>query len=383
MLNRRTVILAAGGASLALVGGYGAFRVTRQPRTAAAPWTITDTAPADVRLDALRHAILAPNPHNRQPWLMRLVGTDTVEVTCDLERRLPETDPFDRQITIGFGGFLEIARIAAAQRGFQMTIDAFPDGEPSPRLDSRPIARIRFTPQPTIARDPLYGAILRRRSNKEPYNSNRPVQPITIRTLTAVGTDEVAVEGTNAAAEVGAIRAVVVDAIRTEIDLPRTYLESVRLIRIGSAEIDANPDGVDLRGPLFEGLKAIGQIDRDRLADPDSAMFKAGRDQLLESYGSAPAFVWLKTANPGRRAQLAAGRVHVRTNLAATTIGLSMHPVSQALQEYPEMADLSQRLRKTLNAGPGEQVQMLSRLGYGPAVGPSPRWPLETRLTRI
>ena len=28
----------------------------------------------------------------------------------------------------------------------------------------------------------------------------------------------------------------------------------------------------------------------------------------------------------------------------------------------------------------GGTVQMLARLGYGKTVGPSPRWPLETRL---
>jgi hypothetical protein len=33
-----------------------------------------------------------------------------------------------------------------------------------------------------------------------------------------------------------------------------------------------------------------------------------------------------------------------------------------------------------LFAAPGETVQMLGRVGYGPTIGPSPRWPLETRL---
>ena len=36
--------------------------------------------------------------------------------------------------------------------------------------------------------------------------------------------------------------------------------------------------------------------------------------------------------------------------------------------------------RNLLDAGSGERVQMLARLGYAKAVGPAPRWPLETRL---
>ena len=70
----------------------------------------------------------SPNPHNRQPWLITLVGKDEALIHCDLERRLPVTDPFDRQITIGFGCFLELARIAAAERGVSLAIGNSPRG---------------------------------------------------------------------------------------------------------------------------------------------------------------------------------------------------------------------------------------------------------------
>jgi len=33
-----------------------------------------------------------------------------------------------------------------------------------------------------------------------------------------------------------------------------------------------------------------------------------------------------------------------------------------------------------LLAGPGETVQMLARLGHGPAIPRTPRWPLEEKL---
>ncbi|MEZ5791708.1 MAG: hypothetical protein R3D34_13315 [Nitratireductor sp.] len=34
----------------------------------------------------------------------------------------------------------------------------------------------------------------------------------------------------------------------------------------------------------------------------------------------------------------------------------------------------------TLLAKPGETIQMLGRLGYGPQIPPSPRWPLEKKI---
>jgi hypothetical protein len=66
-------------------------------------------------------------------------------------------------------------------------------------------------------------------------------------------------------------------------------------------------------------------------------------------------------------------------NLAATAAGIAFQPLSQALQEYPEMAPLYRDLHARL-APAGGTVQMLARIGYGPEVAPSPRWPLRQHL---
>lgn len=100
--NRRNFILGAGG-SLAL--SFRQRDLARDPyaEKAIEPWQLDPDPPADARMDAFRHAILAPNPHNRQPWLIQLEGNDSAIISCDLDKRLPETDPLDRQIVIGFG----------------------------------------------------------------------------------------------------------------------------------------------------------------------------------------------------------------------------------------------------------------------------------------
>ena len=82
---------------------------------------------------------------------------------------------------------------------------------------------------------------------------------------------------------------------------------------------------------------------------------------------------------PKRTFQINAGRDWIRLHLAATGLGLAMQPVSQALQEYPEMESHFALVHEAL-AAPGETVQMLGRLGYGPAIDASPRWPLEARI---
>lgn len=371
--TRRNFIVGAGGA-VALAGAGTAWTVTRRPQTAIAPWAFDPKPLSDVRLDAFRHAILAPNPHNRQPWLIRLEGTDSAELSCDPDKRLPATDPFDRQITIGFGTFIELARIAAAERGFRIDIEPFPGGEPQPRLDRRPVARLRFARDPGMVRDPLFAAIPARRSNKERYEMARQVSPVLAIKVAAGNGFAVGPAG------VATMRDVILKAVRLEQTTPRTNQESIDLMRIGHAEVDASPDGIDLSGPMIEALTIAGMISRPQLADPSTTAFQSGLDMMAETYGSIPALVWIKTPGNSRADQLEAGRRYVRANLRATALGLAMHPMSQSLQEYPEMAAHFERIHRLCGAAGDERVQMLARFGYADAVEPAPRWPLEKHL---
>ncbi len=372
-ISKRQFIAGAGATSLALFGGAGFWKVARRPHTATLPWTLQAPAPSDVRLDAFRYAILAPNPHNRQPWLIRMEGDDGAVIWCDLDRRLPDTDPFDRQITIGFGTFLELARMAAAERGFRLEVEPFPDGEPQPRLDHRPVARLSFVSDAQIAKDPLFAAITQRRTNRAIYDPERIVSEAIAR---QIGGGASAVD----AGTIAAVRSITVAAITTEITTPHTFGESVDLMRIGADQVDANPDGLILAGPKMEALKLIGLLDRAALANPSSTAFKTGLDMQREICCSIPALIWITTPGNTRIEQLEAGRRYVRANLRATQAGLAMHPLSQSLQEYPEMKHAFADIHRTLGAKTGERVQMLARMGYASAIDPAPRWPLETHL---
>jgi hypothetical protein len=378
--SRRTFLLAAGGASLALVGAGGFFVATRRPEKALMPWAQAAMTSSDVRLDAFRHAILAPNPHNRQPWQIRLVGAEEAIITCDLDRRLPHTDPFDRQIVFGFGCFLEIARIAAAERGYKVDMTLFPEGEPQPRLTSAPIARLRFVADTTVAKDPLFAAITTRRSSKVPYDTSRTVDTLTMAKI-AQASGAAELTGTSSETQfVAEVRALTWRAWMIEAGTSRTHQESVDLMRIGRAEIEANPDGISLGGALIEALANVGQITRPLLADPKTSAYAAGVDRYRDMLAQTPAYIWITSRGNSRREQIEAGMRYVRTNLAATAAGLAMHPVSQALQEYPEMAGEYTAIHRRLGVAAPGRVQMLARLGFAPKVDAAARWPLEAKL---
>ena len=93
------------------------------------------------------------------------------------------------------------------------------------------------------------------------------------------------------------------------------------------------------------------------------------------------AWAWLASADNTRRSQIEAGRAYMRTDLAAASLGLAIHPNSQVLQEFPEMAGLYSSFHKEVGVAQAARVQMFVRLGYASRPDPAPRRPLN-RLVR-
>lgn len=379
MKRRQFLMMVGGGVLVAATGTAAGFIGTRTPTTALQPWRDAGSLYDEPRRRALSYAILAPNPHNRQPWLVELVGDDTVVLYVDTDRVLPQTDPFNRQITIGLGCFLELLTMAAAADQYRVECTLFPDGEQADHLDKRPIARLRFVADATIAADPLFAHALDRRSLKEPYDQAKPVPQDILDALKGIGRHGHAIDASGQAEHVAALRALTHRALDIEIATPRTYKESVDLFRIGRAEIEANPDGIDFGGALFDTLALFGQFNRETALDPGSPVYAQGVGAVMANVDSAMAHIWLVSSGNRRTDQIAAGRDWLRINLAATAVGLGFHPLSQALQEFPEMAECYAEAHQRL-APEGGTVQLLARLGYAAPAAPSPRWPLASKI---
>ncbi|MEM6275532.1 MAG: twin-arginine translocation pathway signal protein [Pseudomonadota bacterium] len=378
-LSRRKTLALLGGGFIVAAGAGAGVEITRTPRTANAPWTAAGGYD-DSRMRALSYAILAPNPHNQQPWLVDLGTPDEITLFINQDKLLPHTDPFSRQITIGLGCFLEVLRMAALEDGLDAQVEVFPEGSDAAALDGRPVARVRLVPT-GAARDPLFAHVLTRRSLKEPFDVSRPVPASSLAALEASVPD--AMIGTSASPEfVADYRELTTEALEIELLTPRTFKESVDVMRIGARATDAQPDGIDLTGPMIEFARLGGQMTEAKLMDTTSMSFQEGMRATTDNTKTAMGYVWLVTAGNMRADQIATGAHWVRVNLAATAEGLGFQPLSQALQEYPEMATLYQKVHDRL-APDGGTVQMLCRLGYGPDVPASPRWPIDAKVIDV
>lgn len=366
-MDRRSFIRLVGGGAVLAAGLSGCEKAP----DATTAWVSPGSAERDVRRYALAHAILAPNPHNRQPWLARLDGQDAVTLFIDRTRLLPATDPLSRQIVIGCGAFLELLTIAAGAKGYTATVTPFPDGQSDDTLDDRPFARVAFAPGGTL--DPLFRHILRRRTVRLPYDTAQPIPAADLAAIQAASGPGLRAGAATGGQALAALKALSREAFHREVDTPAAHQESVDLMRIGDREIAAHRDGLFLAGPGVEAMRAVGLISREALARPGSMAFRQARafaDPLCEA---TTAFVWLVSPGNDRLTQIAAGRAYARMALEATARHVALQPMSQALQEYPQMAPLFARADRLTGVRPGERLQMLVRAGYARDVPPAPR----------
>jgi len=382
-MQRRTFLrIAGGGTIVAVTAGatYLAGSASALPPEAIEAWRGPNAglANADVRRWILSYAILAPHSHNLQSWIVDLSRSDEIWLRCDAKRLLPETDPLSRQIMMSHGTFLELLDLAARERGLRADITLFPEGAfDAATIDGRPVARIQLTPEAGIAKDPLFGHILQRRTNRSAYDMTRPPSPATWQAIAASVTAtsiRVGMIGLDNPAVLAAHRQIAKEAWKIELTTPRTLMESYNVLRVGKSEIAQFRDGITITDPLVVALDRVGLFDRTKAPSADDAGINRQIKSFDANIDATPGFLWIVSATNDRVAQINAGRAYARLQLAATAQGLSMQPLSQALQEYPEQRVPYAGIHRLLGAtASGQTVQMWARLGYAPKINPAPR----------
>ena len=338
-MNRRTALIGLGIAGTALVVP-GLSACSEPTSLAMKPWSGPPPGASDLRLRALSYAVLAPNAHNTQPWSLALRGDDEILLYVDRTRLLPQTDIPFRQAHVSQGTFLELLVIALSAMGRRADVTLFPEGDYGDAIDDRPVARVRIT-NDVAARDPLFVHITARRSNKREYDPDRiptAAQLAALSASIAAGASLAVIENTAARER---LTHIATDAMAAEVKDRARNEETAKWFRFSDRELEQKRDGFGLANNGKTGFTAwfaeTFVLSREGSADPNGTFARGAIDMARSQAKSAPAFGVLTTASNTRAAQVLAGRAYARVALTAQALGLSMHPMSQSLEEYAEV----------------------------------------------
>lgn len=332
---------------------------------------------------ALRYGVTAPSAHNTQPWRIELISDTQARVFVDPGRRLPHVDPPGRQLLIGHGTLIEMTSIAATGLGFRAEIDMLPDVEIAPTdIGTMPTATIRLAAAPDITVDPLFSRILHRRSSRLAHLGPplTPEQRADIEQHARIPGVDVGWIPRGILPEVLRIAA---DAMAVEAEDRDLYDETRLWFRFSDREIAESGDGLHMDTAGLSGPALL----LARMFTKDGNWHKAyNRNPYLSGFrravGTTTDLLTVSTASNTMSDWIIAGRAYVRADLAADAFGLHVHPVSQALQEFPQMDKLRTELEQLTGTAAPAKMQMLVRVGRTAPPGLSPRRDLREIIDR-
>jgi nitroreductase len=332
-----------------------------QPEASVKAWDVnesdfpTNSSSQERLTHLLNYAILAPSSHNSQPWMFK-VSENEIMVFADKSRWLKVADADRREQYISIGCALENLVIAAEHFGYNCSVSYFPGPE-----DLVASVTLHAGTAPRDSR--LFHAINSRQTNRNPY-----------RPLSINDADLKAIYSLSSDPEV------------------RIFLTKDSVVKKGFLDLVVQSNAVqysdvnyksELGRWLGQGVMGPTGI-RAKMAQLAVIFLDVGPEQTrkdAELINSTPYLGFISTANDDRISSIRAGRALQRFWLAATALGISLHPMSQAL----EVPETKANLTALLSTGSGDmsQVQQAFRLGYAePVMERSTRRPLEDVLIK-
>lgn len=370
--HRRDILIGTG----ALVGA--AVFTQACGRAKSVPRSLDASAAAEPPIiDAIRYGVTAPSAHNTQPWQIELVSDTEARLYMDPERLLPATDPPARQTHMSHGTFVELVAIGASKLGYRADILPLPDGEMSPaELGAKPTAYIRLVEAPDVAVDPLFPHVLARRTSRLPHEGAMVTQDELARIVEHAQRPGLQT-GLIPEAQLPEALDIVRAAMTIEVNDYELYDETRHWFRFSKRQVKEHRDGLSIS---TAGLTGFAAGSANMFLNAKNFHKEKNRNRYLKTFGQAVAstrgLLFMKSTTNDMVDWIQTGRSYARAQLAGEMLGLRFQPVSQVLQEYPQMDALRQRFEAFMGVEPPAKVQMLVRVGRTATPGMSPRRPL-------
>jgi len=323
---------------------------------------------SDTRLQVIAHGLLAANSHNMQAWKIVLDESDKngFWLYVNTEKLTPQVDPYSRQITISQGTFLEYVTVASEKLGYQADITLFPKGEFDDEgsiesLKSKPVAKVTLKPGSPAA-NPIYSMMFLPDTVRVAYQPDKlPADLVSqIESLSSV---KMVVYQDDANLE--KLKKLAWDSANVEAGVDRIAKETAVLFRPNEYEKNKYRYGFSLEGQGFGGIN-ITLVEALLTLIPSMNSPQASNDSFLSGTRTAldntPAFIMMVSMDNSRTTQVRMGMLYSYFQLLCQARGYYMQPMSQALEEYPEMKSIYEKIHSEY-VRPGETIQMLARVG--------------------
>ena len=350
-MSRRQFLKISGGVSAAVLLGQSLTACTASNNYADLAADIRQNLELqnsdlnEAAISLVKHATLAANSHNSQPWKFSLED-NLLSIKPDFLRGLPVVDPEQRELWISLGCALENLLISAQTFGFQSEVDLPKNSDES--------IQIVLKKEPGQVKHPLFSAITTRQSNRSLYNGEKISSEKMSELVSVIGEPGIQTQIFTEA-----------DPIRTLMDLTeagdmgqyadQNFLnELISWIRFNKKEASNSRDGLYsicagspnvprwLGKTFLSGSKASSNAEENRKKIAGSA----GLILISAEEDSIPA--WIRS-----------GRLYQRLALQMTQSGIQSALMNQAL----EIPHLRTRLAETLPAK-SPYPQLLLRFGY-------------------
>lgn len=325
----------------------------------------------DPRIRLTAYGLLAANGHNMQPWKIRLDKDDPMVfyLYADSDRLTKEVDPFARQMMITQGTFLEYVNIAGDKSGYKTDIELFPQGgydeeNLDESMNTMPVAKITLT-KATSQSSPLYDYMFLPDTNRAPYQSTK-LSSEQIDELENINTDDnISIKIFQDKESIDKLGDYAMKGASIEAGVNRVMEESEIIFRANEYQKNKYSYGFSIEGQgtsgimkhLMQGLVTLF---------PSMNSGKAASNILINStqvsVDNTPAYAMIITKDNTRLSQIKSGMLYSKLILVAHQQGLAMQPLSQALEEYPEMKEIYNSIHQEY-APEGGTIQMFIRLG--------------------
>lgn len=336
------------------------------------PWT-KDYAKSfhDPRIELAACGLLAANGHNMQPWKIKLDKADSnvFYLFADSRKFTGEVDPYARQMMVSQGTFLEYVKIGGEQFGFKTDIELFPEGEYeksdlSGSMDHIPVAKITLTKNGKSGNE-LYSAMYLPDTNRSAYQE-LALSEAEINQLKEINSDpDLSFEIYQDAGDRKKLKGIAMKGIQIEAGVERVMKELEVIFRSNEYKKNKFRYGFSVEGQgskgllkhLVQGLVTIF---------PSMNQGKAASERMIQSgkisVDHTPAYILITSGNNSRVNQVKSGMLYSRLITSAHNLGLVVQPLSQPLEEYPEMKSVYGEIHQNY-AKEGETIQMLVRIG--------------------